>query len=31
MMNNSDQLHVVLGASGGLGGAVVQELVKQGK
>jgi nucleoside-diphosphate-sugar epimerase len=30
-MNISDQLHVVLGASGGLGGAVVTELVKQGK
>jgi uncharacterized protein YbjT (DUF2867 family) len=30
-MNISEQFHVVLGASGGLGSAVVQELVKQGK
>jgi nucleoside-diphosphate-sugar epimerase len=31
MMNNDDRLHVVLGASGGLGSAVVWELVRQGK
>ncbi|WP_310418517.1 NAD(P)H-binding protein, partial [Chamaesiphon sp. OTE_8_metabat_110] len=30
MMNSSD-LHVVLGASGGLGSAVVRELVRQDK
>ncbi|WP_310485495.1 NAD-dependent epimerase/dehydratase family protein, partial [Chamaesiphon sp. VAR_48_metabat_403] len=31
MMNNDDRLHVVLGASGGLGSAVVWQLVRQGK
>jgi uncharacterized protein YbjT (DUF2867 family) len=31
MMNNDDRLHVVLGASGGLGSAVVWQLVQQGK
>jgi nucleoside-diphosphate-sugar epimerase len=31
MMNSDDRLHVVLGASGGLGSAVVWELVRQGK
>ncbi len=30
-MNNDDRLHVVLGASGGLGSAVVWQLVQQGK
>ena len=30
-MANGNELHVVLGASGGLGNAVVQELAKQGK
>jgi nucleoside-diphosphate-sugar epimerase len=30
-MQKSDELHVVLGASGGLGKAVVRELVKKGK
>jgi len=30
-MNMTNDLHVVLGASGGLGNAVVQELAKQGK
>ena len=30
-MNSYDELHVVLGASGGLGSAVVRELVKKGK
>ena len=30
-MNNDDQFHVVLGASGGLGSAVVWQLVRQGK
>jgi nucleoside-diphosphate-sugar epimerase len=31
MMNSDDRLHVVLGASGGLGSAVVWQLVRQGK
>jgi nucleoside-diphosphate-sugar epimerase len=31
MMNSDNRLHVVLGASGGLGSAVVWELVRQGK
>jgi nucleoside-diphosphate-sugar epimerase len=31
MMNNDDRLHVVLGASGGLGSAVMWQLVQQGK
>jgi nucleoside-diphosphate-sugar epimerase len=31
MMNSDDRLHVVLGASGGLGSAVVWQLVQQGK
>jgi nucleoside-diphosphate-sugar epimerase len=31
MMNSDDGLHVVLGASGGLGSAVVWQLVQQGK
>jgi nucleoside-diphosphate-sugar epimerase len=31
MMNSDDKLHVVLGASGGLGSAVVWQLVRQGK
>jgi uncharacterized protein YbjT (DUF2867 family) len=31
MMNTDDRLHVVLGASGGLGSAVVQALVAQDK
>jgi nucleoside-diphosphate-sugar epimerase len=31
MMTSDDQLHVVLGASGGLGSAVVWQLVQQGK
>lgn len=30
-MNRDDELHVVFGGSGGLGGAVVRELVKRGK
>lgn len=30
-MNSDDRLHVVLGASGGLGSAVVWQLVRQGK
>lgn len=30
-MNNDDRLHVVLGASGGLGSAVVWQLIQQGK
>jgi nucleoside-diphosphate-sugar epimerase len=31
MMNNDERLHVVLGASGGLGSAVVWQLVQKGK
>jgi nucleoside-diphosphate-sugar epimerase len=31
MMNSDDRFHVVLGASGGLGSAVVWQLVRQGK
>ena len=31
MMNSDDKLHVVLGASGGLGSAVMRQLVQQGK
>jgi nucleoside-diphosphate-sugar epimerase len=31
MMNNDNRLHVVLGASGGLGSAVMWQLVQQGK
>jgi nucleoside-diphosphate-sugar epimerase len=31
MMNSDDKLHVVLGANGGLGSAVVSQLVQQGK
>jgi nucleoside-diphosphate-sugar epimerase len=31
MMNSDERLHVVLGASGGLGSAVVWQLVRQGK
>ena len=30
-MANEEELHVIFGASGGVGGAVVRELVAQGK